>query len=421
MSAIQPLQIWHHPTRGQFPVLMGVFGDRERIRFFLDPQRKYACHISNAELISGAIARPEPPYLLAHSSDRTVIFSPDLNTLLPVLKYSSVDPGPTVTLGLVYARDTKSGAENCSFHRITIKPGSVTIAMSSTGHLRRLLDAHSLRGQRLEISVNIGLDPVVYIASALSQPAVKYGENELGIAGAIRKQKIELAPCFSHSGVFINHAEIVLEASIGNETEMESGGRASGLSMPEYLGYYSSTGRVSTLLVTALSHRVNAIYQTLSGPGREQSELLGVGVESSALTLITRHVTSKIVNNIVSLPAGGGHLLLVLQVRKKQQNDDENVIVMANIILENIPVTKHVFIVDEDVNPYSHSDVMWALATRFRAETDLYITRCLQGNPLDPSQSSLYIPDTKKGQTKKSVFDCTVPFRLKKKFRRAFI
>jgi 4-hydroxy-3-polyprenylbenzoate decarboxylase len=253
MTAEQPLRLYSKPQRGVFPVLLGVFGSRAKTRFYLDPNDQHNEGITNAALINRAIASPLLPIRLSNASNRVVIELPDLNLLLPALTYSDGDPGPTVTLGLVYARDEISGAANCSVHRITIKPSSVAIAIYPGGHLQRLIDIHVARGQRLPISVNIGMDPAIYIAAALSKPAVEFGDDELGVAGAIRGRGVKLAPCFSNSGRFVDHAEIVIEATLGADKEFESqaGPFAEALSMPEYLGYFSPCGEVSTMRICA--------------------------------------------------------------------------------------------------------------------------------------------------------------------------
>ena len=419
MSAEQPLRLYRKPLTGVFPVLLGVLGSRANSRIFLDPQGRQGRDVSNAALLYRAITAPIAPVMVHASADRVVMENPDLQALLPALTCSAGDPGPTITLGMVYARDERSGATNCSVHRITIKPSSVVIAIYPGGDLQRLIDIHADRGERLSVSVNIGMDPVIYIAAALSKPALGFGDDELGVAGAVRGQGVELAPCFSNAGRFVEHAEIVLEATLGNEMEAESEvGDAH--SMPEYLGYYSPCGQVSTLRVSALSHRPGAIYQALSGPGREQSELLGGAQEASILRLLSDWGMSALVKDIVAQPAGGGHLFTVLQVLKSCEADDQRVRHLAQRLLENISSTKNILLLDDDVNPCSAEEVLWAMSTRFRAEMDIHSTRPLPGTPLDPTLSSLYRTGQRNGVAPKSIFDCTVPFALRSRFRRAF-
>ncbi|WP_447769241.1 UbiD family decarboxylase domain-containing protein [Pseudomonas kilonensis] len=419
MSAEQPLRLYRKPRTGAFAVLLGVFGSRANTRILLDPQGRHGTEVCNAELVYRAIMSPIEPVMVRAAAERVVVEQPDLHTLLPALTCSAGDPGPTITLGMVYARDKLSGATNCSVHRITIKPSSVAIAIYPGGDLQRLIDLHTQRGERLPVSVNIGMDPAIYIAAALSKPALGFGDDELGVAGAIRGRGVELAPCYSNAGRFVEHAQIVLEASLGTEMEAESEvGDAH--SMPEYLGYYSPCGEVSTLRVSALSHRPGALYQALSGPGREQSELLGAGQEASILRLLSEWGMNRLVKDIVAQPAGGGHLFTVLQVVKSCEADDQLVRQLSQRLLEAISSTKNIVLVDEDVNPCSAEDVLWAMSTRFRAEMDIHGTRPLPGTPLDPTLSSLYCPGEYPGTAPKSVFDCTVPFALRPRFRRAF-
>jgi len=420
MADDQPLRIYQNPTRGRFPVVMGMFGSRRLCRLFLDPQGREAANVSDAQLLMRATEAPLAPCQLAQANAaRTVVNNPHLLDLLPVLRYAHGDPGPTITLGLVYARDAQSGFGNCSFHRITIKEGSVALGVFPGGHLQRMIDLHVARGVRLSVSVNIGLDPAIYLASVLSKPSVAFGFDELGAAGALRERPVEIAPCLGGRGWFIDHAEIVIEGSLGADQEFESP-EPHGSSMPEYLGYFSPCGIVSTLQVRAVTFRPSALYQTLSGPGMEQSVLLGLGQECAVLAKLIAWRRLELVRTVVALPSGGGHLLTVLQVAKRHARDDGEVVAVARALLGEISSLKNVLLVDEDVNPHSSADVLWALSTRTRLDMDIHPTGILPGTPLDPTQSVAYASDGQDGFTRKCVVDCTMPYAYRHRFRRAF-
>lgn len=49
-------------------------------------------------------------------------------------------------------------------------------------------------GKPLPISISIGVDPAIEIASCFEPPTTPLGFNELSIAGAIRGKAVELAP-----------------------------------------------------------------------------------------------------------------------------------------------------------------------------------------------------------------------------------
>lgn len=421
MADDQPLRMYTRPTRGQFPVLMGMFGSRRLCRLFLDPKGSHAADISDAQLLMQAVDNPIAPRVLEKAQfPRSVVEHPDLATLVPVLSYGSRDPGPTITLGLVYARDAKTGIGNCSFHRITVKDRSVAIGIYPGGHLQRLIDTHVARGEQLSVSVNIGIDPTIYLASVLGRPSVGFGFDELAAAGALRRAAVEIAPCFHNKGWFIDHAEITLEGTLGEEKEFESP-YADGLSMPEYLGYYSPCGMVSTLKVQAATFRPDAVYQTLSGPGMEQAALLGIGQECAVYAKLLEWRVLDLVRSVVSLPSGGGHLLTVLQVSKRAAEDDAKTLEIAEALIGEISSLKNLILVDEDVNARSTADVLWALSTRARLDMDIHPSAVLPGTPLDPSQSREYAGQERDGTTRKCVVDCTVPIGQQARFRRAFV
>jgi gallate decarboxylase subunit C len=419
MSDAQPLRRYRAPASGAFPVLLGVFGSRARTRFWLDPDGRADPRTPHGALLAAAVARPLPPEAVRTPAARTVVRDPDLRAWLPALTCSAGDPGPTVTLGLVYARDPASGAANASVHRITLKRGAATIALGSSGHLRRMLDACVARGARLPVSVNIGLDPALYYAAALSAPALEFGDDELAVAGALRGRPVGLAACASHAGWCIDHAEIVLEGSLGAEQASE-GDAPGGHAMPEYLGYYSPAGVVPALAVSALTFREGACYQAVSGPGREQSELLGAGQEAAVWRVLAQTGAGPLVRDVGALAAGGGHLFTVLQCAPHAGGDDARLHEAAQQVLERVASTKNLVLVDTDVQPHAADDVLWAIATRCRLEHDLAVTRSLRGTSLDPTQSADYCAGGMRGHTRKCVIDCLVPLDQRARFRRAF-
>ena len=63
---------------------------------------------------------------------------------------------------------------------------------------------------------------------------------------------------------------------------------------------------------------------------------------------------------------------------------------------------KHVFVVDDDVDPFDLEEVLYAINTRFQAGEDLIVTKNESGSSLDPS-----VPVDKKGLTDKMILDAT--------------
>ena len=75
---------------------------------------------------------------------------------------------------------------------------------------------------------------------------------------------------------------------------------------------------------------------------------------------------------------------------------------------------------DEDVDIFDLNDVMWAMTTRFQADTDMITIPGVQCHPLDPSNGPEYSSHLRvRGVACKTIFDCTVPFEQKDRFQRA--
>ena len=78
------------------------------------------------------------------------------------------------------------------------------------------------------------------------------------------------------------------------------------------------------------------------------------------------------------------------------------------------------FLVDEDVDCFDIKDVMWAMTTRFQADVDLITIPGVRCHPLDPSNDPAMSPSiSDHGIACKAIFDCTVPFNQKDRFKRS--
>ena len=81
---------------------------------------------------------------------------------------------------------------------------------------------------------------------------------------------------------------------------------------------------------------------------------------------------------------------------------------------------KHIFIVDEDVDIFNTNDVMWALTMRFQGDQDAIYVPGTRYHKNDPSATCAYSPTVRAdGAACKMIFDCTVPFGMEEKFKRA--
>jgi UbiD family decarboxylase len=67
------------------------------------------------------------------------------------------------------------------------------------------------------------------------------------------------------------------------------------------------------------------------------------------------------------------------------------------------PYLKFVVAVDDDVNVFDEEEVLWAIATRFQADTDMFTVPQVFCNRLDPS--------SRDGMSAKLALDATAPLK----------
>ena len=112
--------------------------------------------------------------------------------------------------------------------------------------------------------------------------------------------------------------------------------------------------------------------------------------------------------------------MIILQCKKTVHTDEGKQRQAGLLAFASFSELKHVILVDDDVDIFDTDDVLWALNTRFQGDRDIITIPGVRCHPLDPSAShdySVLIPDT--GVSCKLILDCTVPFRLKERFKRA--
>ena len=233
---------------------------------------------------------------------------------------------------------------------------------------------------------------------------------------------MELCPCLTVQENAIANAEYVIEGEIvpGSNHVVEDQNSHTGYAMPEFPGYNGKASHECWLLkVKAVTHRKHPIMQTCIGPSEEHVNMAGIPTEASILNLIDKALPGKVLN-VYSHRAGGGKYMAILQCKKTVHTDEGKQRQAALLAFSAFPELKHVILVDEDVDIFDTNDVLWAMNTRFQGDRDIITIPGVRCHPLDPSSCPEYTGSIRDvGCSTKTIFDCTVPFELKEKFKRA--
>lgn len=397
---------------GGMPVLMGLFGSRRRNEWLMGASPgDGARHLSRT--LRKRIAPAWTKRARCQEQSTTGLLEG-----LPIPTTTRRDAGPYLTSGLVCAGTPGVGFSSVSIHRMRVlDERRLTIWMLPGRDLEQMYRSAIARGESLPISICIGAPPLVYLTSCLSKPFVSPGEGELEVAGGLQGSPIAIARCATNAAFCLADSEIVIEGELLPDQATEYNDPETQFGMPEFLGYMGKAqSTLPVIVVSAVHHRREPIYQSFLGPGKEQSELLALPTEAGMLDALSHQFTREfeLLDAHYIAPAGG-QLVLALKVRKKREQAG-TMVQLRDAVLTRHRLTKSVWVVDEDVDIHSPEDLLWASATRFQPQRDLYVLSGEPGFPLDPSQSPGYLDAT--AMTDRYLLDLTAPMALRDRFAR---
>lgn len=307
---------------------------------------------------------------------------------MPIATHFEKEPGPFIASSVVFVSNPETGRQNTSFHRMMpLDEGRLTIRMVEGRHLHRCFMHAAEHGEDLRVAVVVGVHPAVLIAGAYQ---AGWGEEEMGVAGALLGGGLEMAP-LEWSGLSVPaSAEIVMEGRILHDATYEEW-------MVEMLQTYDYRREQPVFQLERLYHRDNPIYHDILPGYGEHRLLMGMPVESKINGLLRGAAPAV----SASLSRGGCNWLhAVVRIRKEEGTDVPDIIRRT---FEAHRSLKRVVVVDEDIDPDDAASVEYALATRFQADRDVVIQRDVRGSSLDPSS------DQENLRTAKVGIDATIP------------
>ena len=109
--------------------------------------------------------------------------------------------------------------------------------------------------------------------------------------------------------------------------------------------------------------------QTCIGASEEHVNMAGIPTEASIIAMIEQAMPGRL-KNVYAASPGGGKYMAVVQFKKLSHNDEGRQRQAALLAFSAFSERKHVFIVDEDVDPFDMNDVLWAMNTRYQGDVD---------------------------------------------------
>ena len=311
--------------------------------------------------LAAALAAPVDPVTTAAAAcQEVVVRDPDL-ARLPIPTFYEHEGGPYITAGCIVARDPETGERNWSIARVRPLGGSrALVGIAPNHHLAVAARAAREQGRRLPIAVTVGNHPALLVAACLY---LARGEDELRVAGALLGEPVALATCTHVPLEVPAGCELVLEGELDLDATVDEG------PVSEFHGGYERYGAAATATFQRLTHRRDAIYQAiLPGFHPEHALLGGVAIAAG----LERELRARVpaVRAVAVPESGGGRLSAVVALGAHGPGDARAAALAA---LDAVNLVKLVTVVDDDVDPWSDSEVAHAVATRVHFDRDLHV------------------------------------------------
>jgi len=323
----------------------------------------------------------------------------------PVPKFFPMDGGRFFgTAHFVVTKDPESGWVNLGTYRLQLLDKNHLGTQFIKGkHSDIMLKKYQAMGKPMPVAVVVGCDPLLFLMGAARLSAF---ESEYDLAGSIRGGGIEVVKCETNDLIVPATSEIVVEGEVDAGKFMEEG------PFGEYTGYYSGVGTDprNYIKVNCVTYRNNPVFMATT-VGRAVTDTHMTMALTYGSTLWQQLVAMKIpgIKAIYCPPEGSGRFLAIISMKQMYPGHADQVLTAAISTEMGAYGLKTVIVVDDDIDPWDISRVMYALSFRFQPNRSQVIKRG-RSTPLDPS-----LPINAREITGRLLLDATIPYDWKEK------
>ena len=390
-----PALLFERPRGSSIPLVMNLFGTKERIRAALgrDPAE------IGEELVQ-AVHRLNPPSLSTLWQNRAILSrfrhmrptmassglcqeiseKPDL-ARFPILKCWPRDGGRFITFGMVITHNPRTGVRNLGLYRLQAFSENQTGMhwQSMKGGRGHYWEAEQ-RGEDLEVAVVIGADPILMMSSILPLPE---DIDEVGFAGFLRGKSVPMVRAKSLNMTVPANAEIVLEGVVPAGTRRVEG------PFGDHFGHYSEAAEFPVFNIRTITRRRNSLYAaTVVGKPPQEDKFLGLAAGEMVGPLI------KLIHpNVVDVAAyvgAGFHNLLVASVKERHPKEVLKT-AMALLGTGQLSLTKVLVLVGPDRDPRDFRGVLRDIGQRFDPEDHMWLLPFAPLDTLDFTSFTMHV------------------------------
>ena len=347
--------------RSAYPLIMNMFGKRERIALALDmpasqcklPMNLEFARREQQQIPPTVISRREAPVQEVVETGTEI----DIRKV-PVATHHEMDIGPYITMTTI-VQDPDDGSYNVSFVKsFCNNPRSIVTCIHSAHH-SWILAKYEQRGLRMPIVHVLGHHPAFFLGSMAMTPVES---DDYATIGSYLGQPLRLAPSVTWGDKFMvpADAELLIEGEIppGVRDVMNPFGEFTRDYQPQHLRPVTE--------ITAITHRRNALVQGVF-PGHPGHWNLASVVKAGGIyNDIKRHFPN--VTAVHSPHSGTGAVSCYISMKKTKEGE-------AKLIGAQALLSSHfihwAIVVDDNIDVYSERDVMWAVISYVNPTRDI--------------------------------------------------
>ena len=296
-------------------------------------------------------------------------------TLIPALKQHSYDPGAYLTAAHATTYDPETGVDNTAIQRCWVKGKSrMSYYPYPASHNNRNMRKFWAKGQDCPVVFWIGHHPAVLMGT---QAKLGYPESHWSACGGLIGQPLRVVPSrtFGDKIMVPADAEIVIEG-YALKDQLEADGP-----FGEYTGYSGPQVAAPVFQVTCITMRKNALYHDYGSGLTDMLVPDNMAMEGKVYSLV-KAVAPSLTN--VHVPAQGRRFHAYMQFSKPGPGEVRDALTAALAYRR----LKMVIAVDDDIDMFDDSEMMFALATRVQWSRDSFTIDGLSGSLLDPSTAA---------------------------------
>ncbi len=330
-------------------------------------------------------------------------------TEVPVPKHHEKDGGRYMgTAVCVITRDPDNEDwVNLGTYRAQIRNDDEIFLYISPGkHGRLHRQTYFERDEPMPVVMTFGQDPAMWISACTE---VETGVSELEYAGGVRGEPYDVIEGPETGLPIPADAEIAIEGFLHPDQRDVEG------PFGEWMGYYGSGAREEPYMnVEGMYFRDDPIL-TCSPPHKPPQELavFRAVARSSLLKQELQQAGVPNVEGVWCSEPGGSRQFNIVSIKQRYAGHARQAAYVASQTRAGAYANRFTVVVDEDVDPTSLDEVIWAMSTRCDPVDDIETQDRTWSTPLDP-----LVPHDEKDQpfNSRAIIDATIPYERMDEF-----